>query len=549
MLNGKIFKLSPFSITLIYLIIAALWIVFSDQLLILFVKDEYLVTQLQTAKGLIYVCCTAGILYLLMKVASKNIRENAQRLYREQMWLTRFTESSPSGVIFINREGRFSYANQKALNMFELSEEEFYKREISEYDWQLRDFQDEEIPSGQLPFQLVVNSGESVLDYQHKIITPSGKERFISVNAAPITDQQNELEGVVLTLNDITDNIRAEERLKEEESRYRTLVEYSPFAIGIHQRGEIVFANKEAVRMMEARSSDELLGLDLFDIVAPDHVEESRERLQKMLDGDSSVYPAEVEYITRKGNKVPVEALVAPITYQGEPAIQVIAMDISEKVDREKQLTNALEEQRLLLGEMHHRVKNNMAVISGLMQLQSFNTEKEELRKELDMAVRRVKSIAIVHENLYENSTLKHIPLHEHLNKIVEPLQHKRPPVNLTADTDEVYVNVNQAVPCALFLNEIISSTLNDEHHGAGFFRLLLNKDDDMICLRVQTDIISDLFRKSGDGGKELISLIAAQLDATLNVSVGEEKGEVVLRFDPSEKTSGSHGSQFFDGR
>jgi PAS domain S-box-containing protein len=142
---------------------------------------------------------------------------------------------------------------------------------------------------------------------------------------------------------DITERKQAEAALRESEDRYRLLVEESPDAIGIYQEGKLVLVNSTGVRQLGAKTREELLGRKSEQIIHPDDLADAKDRIRRRLAGETGMYPAEVRYLRLDGTSVPVEVSAAPITFNGKPAMQFIARDITERKRAEEALRESEE--------------------------------------------------------------------------------------------------------------------------------------------------------------------------------------------------------------
>lgn len=135
---------------------------------------------------------------------------------------------------------------------------------------------------------------------------------------------------------------------------------------------------------------------------------------------------------------------------------------LHEKIKtREQQLRESLQEKQALLSEVHHRVKNNLAVVSGILQLQSHATENEEIQRALSNSEMRIRTMALIHEKLYETGSLAHISFDAYTRELVESIGSSfkhRENIDLEVVCDTFFLNINQAVPCALILNEMVSN-------------------------------------------------------------------------------------------
>jgi PAS domain S-box-containing protein len=145
-------------------------------------------------------------------------------------------------------------------------------------------------------------------------------------------------------------------------------------------------------------------------------------------------------------------------------------LDITDRKRAEVQLHASLREKDILLREIHHRVKNNMQVIIGLLDLQASSSGNPELMEMLNKGQSRIRSMALVHEKLYASKDFTRINLAGYLRTLSQDLfqSYKINPgkIDLIIQTDGVYVDINKAIPCGLVLNELISNVLKHAFPG-----------------------------------------------------------------------------------
>lgn len=138
-------------------------------------------------------------------------------------------------------------------------------------------------------------------------------------------------------ISDISDRKQLEQKHRETEKKYRDLVEHIPMGIGIHAHGSLVYANRYAFEMMGATRPDELLGKSVLDLVHPDYKDFVRQRMGLVLRGQD-VPMVEEKFVRLDGKIIDVETTAFPFTHQGEPAVQIICKDITERKRAEESM-------------------------------------------------------------------------------------------------------------------------------------------------------------------------------------------------------------------
>jgi len=151
-----------------------------------------------------------------------------------------------------------------------------------------------------------------------------------------------------------------------------------------------------------------------------------------------------------------------------------VASDISDRKEAEKKIRTSLKEKEVMLAEIHHRVKNNLAVISGLLQLQSFSAKNKDVQEALNDSQLRIQSIALVHEMLYQSESLAYIRFDKYINDLLQAIssmhmnQNKK--IELISEVEPFSLNINQAIPCSLLVNELVVNgfkhAFNDQSNG-----------------------------------------------------------------------------------
>jgi PAS domain S-box-containing protein len=322
---------------------------------------------------------------------------------------------------------------------------------------------------------------------------------------------------------------RVEEKLRESEESYRSLVETSPDAIFLHEEGRFVYLNPAAVRLFGAGSAEEMHGKSAFDIVHPDHRETIRSRTHFIAATGVSAPLKEIRIVRRDGSTVDVEATAGVSYYHGKKVIQVIQRDITERKRAEEKIRASLREKEVLLKEIHHRVKNNLQIISSLLYLQATRTEHPGAISALRESRNRIKSMALIHERLYQSPNLASVDMGEYTRNLVSDLQRSHSigerAVRLRLDIEDIPLGITEAIPCGLIINELVSNALKHAFpkgrageitiglQRGGANQVTLTVSDNGIGLPEQVD-----FRKSPSLGLTLINSLVEQLGGTIEL-------------------------------
>lgn len=249
--------------------------------------------------------------------------------------------------------------------------------------------------------------------------------------------------------------------------------------------------------------------------------------LKRVLKGESR--QIEVSFQPKK-KEVWMEIFLNPIfNTEGEVTeISLVAHDITDKKKTEKEIVESLKEKEVLLKEIHHRVKNNLQVISSILNLQSSFVKDKQTLDILEESRNRIRSMAIIHENLYQTTNFSSINFSDYLTNLTSNLiasyQVNTGKVTLKEDLSKVDLVLDQAIPCGLLVNELITNSLKyafpDGRSGEITINLTEQKNrinlsigDDGIGLPADFDILN-----SDTLGLQLVSTLVEQLDGEIEV-------------------------------
>ena len=368
--------------------------------------------------------------------------------------------------------------------------------------------------------------------YELEMITTSG-ETLNMLLSANLTG--NIISGMLM---DITQRKFTEKALKDNEEKYRTLFEANPnHTILVSSDGVILDANSSAARF-SGLSTDELIGKNFSDlgIFSEDNLSFAREKFSRALEGET-LKPFQYRLINKNGEYSWIETQLVPIKKDGMiNSILIIDTDITDRKNATDRLKSSLNEKKILIKEIHHRVKNNMQIITSLLNLQIQHLDGEEIvaATVLKESQNRVRSMAMIHEKLYLSKDFTHIRFEDYIKRLLSDLLYSYntnlDQVKLVVDVEDVNLNMETAVPCGLIISELISNSLKyafpEEKKGQIKVSLQQVPQDPRFILTVADDGVGlppDLDLKNITTlGLELVYNLTQQIDGEIELDCSQ---------------------------
>lgn len=212
-----------------------------------------------------------------------------------------------------------------------------------------------------------------------------------------------------------------------------------------------------------------------------------------------------------------------------------------ELIKSQEAISDSLEEKIVMLKEIHHRVKNNMQIVSSLLNLQSLNIENPAVRQIIQDAVGRIHSMALIHEKIYRADNFSQFNMAAYLNDLADEvisLYSSIPnAIRVDSDMEQIYLPVDQAVPCGILINEVLTNAMKHGCRDVGDCRidLSMSRKDGMVTISIADSgpgMDPELYgsEKKKTMGLQIIEALAQQLNAELRLEV--DKGtRFTIRF------------------
>lgn len=321
-----------------------------------------------------------------------------------------------------------------------------------------------------------------------------------------------------------------QQRISELE-RFRALLDETNdviFLIEVHS-GKLADFNISASEKL-GYSPQKLSEMSVHDIISPDEIEGMKHIIDNLVKGRKLKNRLTVEtFLKRQDNsQINVEINISLVRFSDDAYIVMVARDITERKAFENALKSSIKEKEVLIREIHHRVKNNMQIISSLLNLQKQYVHDEEASSVLLESQNRVKSMAMIHEKLYKTQNFSEINFGDYIKSLVDDLFSSYGSysgrIKKEMIFDEIMLGLETAIPCGLIISELVTNTLKYAfpNQMEGEFRIEMYEIDGLYHL-----IISDNgvgippninFDKTETLGLVLVDSLVNQLEGTVEL-------------------------------
>nr|WP_319374751.1 PAS domain S-box protein [uncultured Methanobacterium sp.] len=375
-----------------------------------------------------------------------------------------------------------------------------------------------------------IKSGERVTHYETLRRRKDGSVISVSLSVSPIKDAAGEVIGASSIARDITSSKKMELQIQESEEKFREVFNNANDAIFLYDIkndgtfGNFLEANDVACQRL-GYNREELQQMTPRDIDTEETTLNISPYVDKLLKERNATF--EAVNLTRDGQEIPVEVSAHIFNLRGERMVLSILRDITRRKESEAQLRKSLNEKELLLKEIHHRVKNNLMVISSLLNLQSKYIKDKAALEVFRESQRRARSMALIHTMLYQSTDLKCINFGDYITKLTQELFRTyvtRDNIRLNLDVGDVPLDINTAVPLGLIVNELVSNSLKHAfpHGEAGEITVKFRKSENNYTFQVADTgrgFPEDLnFKKTNSLGMRLVNTLTSQVDGQVEL-------------------------------
>ncbi|MGD2247633.1 MAG: histidine kinase N-terminal 7TM domain-containing protein [Candidatus Methanofastidiosia archaeon] len=416
-------------------------------------------------------------------------------------------DSMSDGILVLDLQNRIVDANPLVQHLIGHSTSELIGKPIKKV-WP------GEVDQLELPADGTERGKEVVLD------TKEG-QRTYDVRVSPLTDWRGNLVSQVVVLRDITERKRAEELLHESEEKFRTIFENAnDLIVYVDTQGKIVDINNK-VEDIFGFKQEEIVGKEFTELssLGMGNMPKLKRFFREAIKNGKIMPFFELEITHKAGHRIFVEISTKLIEKNGNiEGILGVVRDVTERKRAEEEIKKSLEEKEVLLKEIHHRVKNNMQVISSLLSLQSHYVKDGQYKQMLKESQDRIRSMALIHEKLYESKDLADIDFKEYIKSLAYGLARSygvsTHTVTFHIRIEDITLGIDTAIPCGLIVNELVANSLKHAFPDrTGEITVGLEVVDGNIELTVSDNGVSipeDInFRNTETLGLRLVTILA----------------------------------------
>jgi PAS domain S-box-containing protein len=482
--------------------------------LMLTFSNDPVVLQGALIRVLIFILVAGVITYLsIIRIRAEDALKASEEFNRG------LVENIPNLVVVYDHDRKIRYVNPAATTSLGYSVEEMVGTDIITY---VNPPQHEEVAAATEDL-FSSDMGKSL---EIDLITKAGQHLMVISKGAPLNFQNQP--AVLILFADITDRKRTEEALIASETRYRRLFETAQDGILIldADTGQIVDVNPFLIDLL-GFSHELFLGKKIWDIGIFKDIVANKDNFEELQRKEYIRYE-DLPLETADGRNVAVEFVSNVYTVDNKKVIQCNIRDITKRKKLAELINVSLAEKETLLREIHHRVKNNLQIITSILNLQIRKLNDPATIETLKDSQSRVQSMALVHEHLYKSKDFSHIDLRNYINALGKGLFQSYEVANHGVRFDlnirDIYVDINTAIPLGLISNELITNSLKYafKEKKDGKISIIATEDPQALTFVVADNGVGMpegiTLENQASLGLRLVSSLTGQLHATVTI-------------------------------
>lgn len=402
---------------------------------------------------------TSRVNGILIDITSRKFAEEALASSEEQF--RHVFELAPIGMCLLSTDKKFIKINKAFIDTLGYSSDELIGSNILDITFP------EDRNETNWSFEKLVKGAIYEIQNENRYIHKNGNTVFAITHTLLIRNEYGEPLQFIGQVIDITERKKTEQILRDIQLRLVTLLNNLPNVVFYETGGGREFITENILGLIGYPAHEITRDRSFFvSLIHP----EDRLTLDQVYDkwnktNRAGILTCEFRIKRKDGIYIWLEDHVFEIIPEiGNKYISGVMIEISGRKKAEELIKDSLKEKELLIKEIHHRVKNNLQIVSSLLKLQSGYVKDEEALNMLLESQNRIQSMALVHQKLYQSKDLSRINFNEYLNQLLSHIRHAykidADSFSIKVNTENIQVDVDTAIPCGLIVNELVTNSL-----------------------------------------------------------------------------------------
>lgn len=415
-----------------------------------------------------------------------------------------------------------------------------------DYDWWLDKIHPEDLERVIHDVSSTVEGEAEKVKLVYRIRTFEGSYKYVMNHKFIDRKEDGTPDKIIGAIVDISDLKEAEDQAERHQKLLEELAGHASAAIWIRDdKGKHQYMNQNFRSLFDLGEAS-VVGKTVHELFDEDKANQFHENDQKVLkSGDSHLFDESIE--TKMGKRF-YKTNIFPIN---EDKLGGVSIDITEEIEAQENLKKTVEEKEILLKEIHHRVKNNLAIVSGMLHLQWYKEGDKRVKEKLLDSTSRIKTMATIHEILYQSLSFTNLKMDKNIRRLIDGITAS---YGVTVDLDTTFnlepivLNINQAILFSLIINEAVTNVYKHAYGEgeSGTITVTLFEKNGKVTLTIEDDGkgLADDFDPKGTEqtlGLELIETLAKQLKAEYSFISLDKGAQFKLTFEKEDgKGAGS---------
>ena len=368
-------------------------------------------------------------------------------------------EDAATGMTLVDLDGRFMKVNRSLCEIVGYSSAELTTLTFPEIT------HPDDLETDLVYVRRLLSEEIRTYQFQKRYLHKQGHSVWIQLNVSLVRDTKERPQYFIAQIQDISERKQMEIKMQESEQRFRLAFEDAVIGMTLFAvDGHFLKANRSLCDIL-GYTFAELNALTFHEITHPDDLEIGTRYIRQLLAKEIRSCQFQKRYIHKQGHSIWVLISISLVRDLKDRPQYFIAQiqDISDRKKAVIELIKSLQDKEVMLQEFHHRVKNNLQVICSLLNLQSRYLKEEKIIRAFKETQNRVKSMALVHQQLYQSDNLSEIVLSSYVKQLIGNLSRAysiTSEIEYRLEIGDFELDLDTAVPCGLIINEIVINAI-----------------------------------------------------------------------------------------